>query len=71
MVRAPRDFKERLALLQAFARTVSPKPSNEPVNAELERFIRSVEEADQRFIESCSKAIATRLLDRGGGRIPA
>ncbi|MFO7560608.1 MAG: Na/Pi symporter [Desulfobacterales bacterium] len=58
MVGAYGDFKERIERLRAVVETISQALEDETVNTDLERFFQSVEEADKRFIGSCSKAVS-------------
>jgi hypothetical protein len=58
MVVVYRDFKDRLERLRNVVEKVSRVADDEMVKVGLERVFQAVEEADNRFIGSCAKAVA-------------
>jgi len=62
MLEAYRHFKERLGKLWGVVETVTQPAEGEAATDGLDRFFESVEEADRRFIRSCSGSVAGGII---------
>jgi len=62
MLEAFRHFKERLGKLWGVVETVTQPAEGEAATDVLDRFFESVEEADRRFIRSCSSSVAGGII---------
>lgn len=62
MMEAHQGFKDRLERLLAMVDEVVERPDDREMEARLQEFFTSVENADKDFIRSCSKAVARNTI---------
>jgi phosphate:Na+ symporter len=58
MISSHKDFKDRLKRLRDLTSMVTGAPNDESIKEVLDQFFTEVENADKRFISSCSQAVA-------------
>jgi len=62
MLEAYRHFKDRLEKLWGMVETLTQPAEGKAATDGLDRFFESVEEADRRFIRSCSSSVAGKII---------